>query len=79
MVGRRTNRGGSADAPGWPDADQTDNTADAATVVIEVGDVFEPDNSRSAALWLMAPSRSAPHTIDPIGDEDWYGFEAEAG
>lgn len=70
---------GSLDAPGWPDEDVTDNIAEAVPFVIQVGDAFEPDNSWSAAQPLTVPSRSAPHTMDPLGDEDWYRFEAEAG
>jgi hypothetical protein len=63
----------------WPDADPSTNKSDPATVIVRAGDLFEPDNTQTNALLLTVPALSQPHTFDPIGDQDWFAFDAEAG
>lgn len=43
--------------------------------VASSGDSFEPDDSASQATAQSVNSTSAPHSIDPIGDEDWVYFD----
>lgn len=63
----------------WPESNLSNNTAPVALVYVDVGDPFEPDNTRGAARRLYPPVLDGPHTYDPIGDQDWVVFRGEAG
>jgi uncharacterized repeat protein (TIGR01451 family) len=65
--------------PAWPDYDLTNNIGDTGTIDILVGDSFEPDNSRAEVQPVDVPLPGQPHTMDPLGDQDWVVFHAQAG
>jgi hypothetical protein len=51
----------------------------AANCAEHFGDAAEPDDCQARARTLVADGRPNPRSIDPIGDLDFFRFEARAG
>ncbi len=51
----------------------------AANCAEHLGDASEPDDCQARARTLVADGRPNPRSIDPIGDLDFFRFEARAG
>lgn len=63
----------------WPDNDPSNNVAPAEIIRVDVGDLFEPDNTRETARRVSVPVFLQPYSYDPVGDQDWVVFRAQAG
>ena len=51
----------------------------AANCAVHAGDSAEPDDCQARAWALVADGRPNTRSIDPIGDLDFFRFEARAG
>lgn len=63
----------------WPERDLANNHAAEGVVVVDVGDLFEPDDTPALATRIEPAPAMHPHVYDTVGDQDWVVFRAQAG
>ncbi len=63
----------------WLEADPSNNIAPPEIIRVDVGDPFEPDNTRETARRIAVPVFAQHYSYDPVGDQDWVVFRAQAG
>ncbi len=63
----------------WVDANPANNHSAPVSLVITGPDLGEPNDEQQAATPLAIPGRLSDRSYQPLGDQDWFVFQAEIG